>query len=850
LPQTTLPFDAATDAAALAARFSVAGRAGHYDELRDERGGLRPHWQEFFARLGADGFADLDRRRKLVERQIREDRISYNVYSDTGGPERPWSLELPPFIIRADEWAQIEAGIAQRAELLARILQDVYGPQSLLRDGLLPVALVHGHPGYLRPLVGVEPPSGTHLFIASFDLARALDGSWWVVSQRTQAPSGLGYVLQNRLIVSRLFPDAFRDMRVQRLATSYRRLLDALLRASRELCSGSPRFVLLTPGPFNETYFEHVYLARYLGIPLVEGSDLTVRGGQVHLKTLHGLERVHAILRRLDDDYSDPLELRADSTLGVPGLLGAVRAGQVVVANALGSGFLESPALNGFLPAISQRLLGSEPSLPSLDSWWCGERAAWEQVAGRLREVVIKPTYPAGHGRPSGEARIGTELDEEREAGLRAQIEADPDAFTVQSYLPLSQAPAWKRGLLVPRASMVRIYAIADGQGGWHVMPGGLARIAGRSREVVSIQRGGSSLDTWVLTDGAVDSFSMLPEPLRPEDLARHRVVTSRAAENLFWMGRYAERAEFGVRLVRSVLPLLAHDARLPDALLRAMGELCLHHGLVPQGVPSPLQSLKVFERTLIDALSAEARQGGIPFALQALSGAGRQVRDRLGDDHWRGIAGAGERFANSAQRAHRSGSLRIDHAHAALAQLALELAAITGAQTDRMTRDDGWRLLTIGRQIERLANSSGALRVMFAADAVACDDGFDLLLELFDSRLTFRSTYQRRNEIPPLLDLLVQDRANPRSAACAVEVIRGELARLAGEDGSAQLARALALESWPQLEVLCARDGEGRYAALLDWMARAELGAGALSDALEQRHFAQVSDAFHSVRG
>jgi len=808
---------------------------------------MRAPWRAFFSTIGDTGLADLDRRAATVTRQVADDGVTYNVYNDEGGLQRPWPLEVLPFLIGADEWSAIEAGIAQRARLLQAILADVYGPGELLRAGLLPAALVYGHPGYLRPLAGTTP-AGSFLHIVAFDLARAADGRWWVVSQRTQAPSGLGYTLQNRLIVARLFPDAFREMRVQRLATSYRRLLDTLLRQGAAIgATGTPRVVLLTPGPYNETYFEHAYLARYLGIPLVEGGDLTVREDQVFLKSLYGLERVHGILRRLDDDYCDPLELRPDSTLGVPGLLQALRAGKVVMANALGSGFLESPAINGFLPAIARYLLGTELVLPSQDSWWCGEAAARAAAVEHIEKMVAKPTY-GSDGARAFESRIVANQSEAERAQMFARLTGDPDAVTLQSYVPLSQTPTWTGGALVPRAAMVRTYAIVDAAGGWHALPGGLTRIAARFRQGVSMQRGGSSADTWVQAAGAVDTFSMLPEPLQPGDLAhKRRSVSSRAAENLFWMGRYSERSEICVRLARSVLTLLADDADMSPALLGVLHRLCVRHGLVPDGVPSPQQSLPVFERTLVGRLAGGDASFGLAFNLSALMRAGAQIRDRLAAEHWRLLVGAAQGLGGAgAQR--RTSSLRSsDQVLRALSDLALRLAAITGAQTDRMTRDDGWRLLTIGRQVERLACLSDAMHVLFESKAIVDENGFDLLLGLFDSRITYRAHYQRRQELPPLLDLLVQDADNPRAFACVTGVLRAELARLPAEAGG--LARLLPqAEQWPLLADLCAVDEAGRCAHLLDLTRRLQAGAAQVSNAIEDLFFSHTADAFRRV--
>ncbi|WP_459616088.1 circularly permuted type 2 ATP-grasp protein [Bordetella sp. 2513F-2] len=840
------------DIAALAAHAALPPRPGHYDELRaaPAAGGgtvLRPPWPRFFELLGTEGFADLDRRAAIVARQIRENGVTYNIYADANGPARPWSLDLLPYIVGESDWAVIERGLAQRARLLDRVLADVYGPQALLQSGLLPAALVQGHPGYLRPLRGHVPPGGVFLHIAAFDLARASDGSWQVVSQRTQAPSGLGYLLENRLIISGLFPEAYKELRVQHLAASYRRLVDMLYRLSPGGLPAHtpPRIALLTPGPYNETYFEQIYLARYLGLTLVEGSDLVVRDEQLFVKTLHGLERVHALLRRLDDDFCDPLELRADSALGVPGLLQAMRAGNVLVANALGAGLLESPAINGFLPAICRHLLDEPLQLPSLPSWWCGEAAALQQALPMLESAVVKATYPGSRRRPGFEPVIGASASPAALAELRAHIADDPDAYTVQAYLPLSQAPTWAEGRIVPRAAMVRVFAIADGEGGWHVLPGGLTRIAHRQQQVVSMQRGGSSLDTWVTTSGAVDTFSMLPTRLRPEEVAQARwPVSSRAAENLFWAGRYAERIGNDVRLATLVLGWLNGDADDPDPVLRALARLCAHSGLVPAGMPV---ALRVFEHTLAAGLAAP--DGGLARNISALAYAAGQVRDRLSPDHWRLIASVaadgGMARAGADADAGEAAPPTAADLLPALRQLSQQLSAISGAQADHMTRDDGWRLLTIGRHTERLATMARLLAALFEDNAVLCDNGFGLLLELFDSIITYRAYYQGRQEIPALLHLLVLDPANPRSLACVLGGLHAELGRLPGH-AAGPAADLVALlppaDTGVSLAALCERDARGRYAAVLALAARAQAAAGALSDEISRRYFSHAA--------
>lgn len=851
--------------AALAAALAPPAAPGHYDELR---GGVSaplepgasgsvpphalpvPHWAAFFEQLGSEGFADLNRRTLHLQRQVRDNGITYNVYADTGGPQRPWSLDLFPLILPPAQWAQIESGVLQRVKLLEHILADVYGPQELLHRNLLPAALVQGHPGYLRPMHGVEPAGGRRLHIAAFDMARDPTGAWWVVTQRTQAPSGLGYLLENRLIISRLFPEAFNELKVQRLAATYRALLESMV-AMCPQSLGEPRIVLLTPGPYNETYFEHAYLARYLGLTLVEGSDLTVRGQRLYLKTLKGLEPVHGVLKRLDDEFLDPLELRADSHLGVPGLLQAIRAGNVLVANAPGSGFLESTALLGFLPALCRHLLGEELQLPALASWWCGERAAMEAVLPEIPSSVIKSTYAgAGAGAVLGKNLTRRQVDE-----WAGRILREPEMHTVQSYLPLSQMPTWKEARagdhIAPRSLLLRVFAVSDGAQGWRVLPGGLTRIATGELEIASMQRGGSSADTWVITEGEVDRTSLLHHDHPSVDTPhRSRTVTSRAAENLFWLGRYTERAENTARLARLTIESLNGEDQSSRPLLGWLGEICVANGLVLPAVPSPAQARRVFERSLVASLAETKEATSVGFNLGAIRSAASAVRERLSQEQWNLIVRAQAEFQRGCAASTGAGDFSPVEAVRVLETLSSHMAAMTGAQTDRMTRDDGWRLLSTGRHLERLVFLAHALSCAFETGAVADEAGYEAVVALFDSTITFHSQYQQRHDVPALLDLLVMDRDNPRSLGWVAQTLRGRLARLAGLPAGEVPVMAMFVpdpRSW-SLELLCQRDAAGRHAHLLNLLQGCVDASYRLSDDLTARYFAHSGDARQSV--
>ena len=781
---------------------------GHFDELRQtgpvaaepkalaarQQGGVAPmdpHWAAFFSSLGPAPWDGLNRRTESLQRQIRDNGITYNVYAEAEQPQRPWSLDLFPLIVSPESWRHIESGVKQRVRLLDRLMADVYGSQRLLTRGLVPPALVHGHPGYLRAVHGMLPEESTHLHIAAFDLARGPDGNWWVVSQRTQAPSGLGYLLENRIAIARLFPEAFNNLKVQRLASTYRALVDNLKQMSP--AGRDAHIALLTPGPYSETYFEHAYLARYLGLTLVEGSDLTVRDQRLYLRTLRGLRPVHGLLKRLDDEFLDPLELRSDSRLGVPGLLQAIRAGNVLVANSPGSAFLESPALLGFLPALARHLLGEELALPALPTWWCGERVAMENALPALADSVIKPTYPGSPAFGNFEAVLGRTLSGRERDEWAGRIMRQPDEHTLQGYLPLSQMPTWNPPAgrtgpagIVPRSVMLRVFAVADGPQSWRVLSGGLARMVSATSEIASMQRGGSSADVWVMTDvknGAqVDPTTLLQTGLPSGSVTqRKRLVTSRAAENMFWLGRYSERAENTVRLAELTLECLHGEDQSSQPLLHWLSQMAAAHGLVLPAVPSASQARRVFERSLIAGLGEPAMASSVGFNLRAIKSSAFAVRERLSPAQWQMIVLAEQAFSRRCSEQAEAGDYSSIEALRTLAGASAHLAAMTGAQTDRMTRDDGWRLLSIGRHVERLGFLADALARGLDTGALHTEGGFDAVIALFDSTITFRSLFQQSHELAALLDLLVVDGDNPRSLGWVVQTLRGRLAKLGG---------------------------------------------------------------------
>ncbi len=807
-----------------------------FDELLQAPLIARPHWSRLFLELQGADPQRMRERVNAVERQIRENGVTYNVYADAQGQERPWDLDVLPMLIPPEEWREIEEGIAQRADVLNRILADLYGNQYLLRDGLIPPALIFGHSGFLRPAHGMRVPGGIHLHVYAADLARSPDGKWWIMSDRSQSPSGAGYALENRLIVSRIFPELFRDLHIEHLASFFATLRDSLVHFAPE-GDGPKLSVLLTPGPYNETYFEHTFLARYLGFPLVEGGDLTVRDGKVWLKTIDGLKRVHAILRRQDDDFCDPLELRSDSALGIAGLTDCARRGNVLVANALGSGVLESGSLLGFLPGLAEHLTGEKLKLPSVATWWCGEPAALADALAKLDSLVFKPANPAF----PFEAVFGQDLDEEGAAAFRKQICAHPERYVAQELVRVSQAPvldreqARRRGphavALSARAVGLRVYAAAS-PNGYVVMPGGLTRVAAsHNARVVSMQRGGGSKDTWVMSPGPVNTaFSLLRSTVTVNDLKRSGAgLSSRVAENLFWFGRYAERCDNAARLLRVALGRTVLDNDDNDDASAPIMALARHFGMLDA---EDLIDADLCEANLLAAANQDDHPLGLAANLRQLSQVAFNLRERMSQDNWRTINRLLQDpvFGRDAS---------ISETLNWLDRAITSLMTLSGFALDGMTRDTGWRFLSIGRRLERLTFTSLSLQVALREGR---GTGLTWLLRLTDSIVTYRSRYMARPEWLPVLDLLVRDEANPRSVMFTASGVQGYLHKLEalfGPCGSELLA--------PCLEELLHLDPQSHLnpesAHLLEVLGKLRAAGFSVSERLSTRFFS-LADA------
>ncbi len=794
---------------------------GHYDELRSGPNRLRPLWQQFSNLTGEAQIAQFAEHDKAIQKAIRHHAISYNVYQDQASVSRAWSLNPVPFLISESDWRHIADAMAQRAALLNQILIDVYSEQRLLKEGLLPAALLQAHPGYLRSMCGVKPLRDLFLPIIAFDIARGPEGQWWVVSQLCQSPSGLGYMLENRHLIAKLFPQAFKGMGIRHLESSYRQLLLDLTRLAAPIAEGEPpRLVLLTSGPWSETYFEHAYLAAYLGLPLVQGADLIAQGDKLYLKTLQGLQRVHGLLRRIDDAFLDPLELRPDSTLGIPGLIQVLREQGVVMANAPGSGFLESPAIQGFLPAIAQALLGETLKMPSLHSWWCGESAALDAIAPLLRTQVVKSSY-TGSNVQEFEPIIALHLSKQELAALRERIRQRPEQYTAQTYLPFSQTLTWQPEGFRPKTALVRVFAIADMKSSWQLVPGGMTRIANVDPHVVSIAKGGSTLDTWVQTskqDAQQAEWSFFPS-MEP----RLRPVSSRSAEHLFWLGRYSERAEHLSRFAKALLVMSSAEDAIPMVFAKAMTTLASAQALVDRDTPGLSQSPAIFARSLMAKLSDPAACS-LEYCLSAIETNLRATRDLFPVDHLR--------LLNSMREGLKQLDGTLMGSLGGLDELSLQLAALSGLQSDRMTRDLTWRVLVIGRSLERLTALSETLQHLGCEPVLRASHAYETLLNLFDSLITYRVRYQGNYTPAALIELLIHDVTNPRAIAAVIAQTVEAIGWLP-KPSAALVAK--------QQELACAKPAELGLPALGAWAAQCKERGRAISDLITAQYFAHM---------
>ena len=793
------------------------------DEFIAANGERRAYWTRLLEALAALPPDEIEQRFAAADRRIRDMGVSYRVHGEAA--DRSWPLGRMPLLIPEAEWREIARGVEQRAELLERILADIYGPGRLVEEGFLPAAAVAGSKDYLPQMNGVKPPGGRWLRLYAAELGRGPDGRWWVLGDRTQAPSGSGYTLENRLVLSQTFPAFFREMNVERLAPFFRELR-AGMRAAAD--RSDPRICILTPGPWSQTYFEQAYLARYLGFLLIEGADLVMNEGRMFVRTIAGLKRADVVWRHVDSDWCDPLELNPSSRLGAPGLVDAIRTGGVAVENMPGTGLIESRAMLAFLPRLAERLLGENLRMPNIATWWCGQSPARDYVLAALDDVAIAGAFardaPGFVDRP---IVLGCELTAEERVRLQRRLAERGVDFVGQEIARLSTTPRWENGKLAPRPFVLRVYAAATPDG-WRVMPGGFCRVSDKAdARVVSMGEGVESADVWVLADKPVEVSTLLPARAEMRIIRLLGNLPSRAADNLFWFGRYLERCEGTLRLVRC-LTTRSIDTDASSAAARQsidkLKALLVAWGAIPSDVG---------KQSAVEASEAALRNDDYYGSAVSIARAARHaasiIRERLTHDTWRLIGGLEGGLARNGDKLPSEPDI-LDSVEGALTTI----AALSGLFDENFNRGAGWYFYDIGRRVERGINTCRFARQL--ADKPSTDNNLDVLLDLIDSQITFRSRYLTGVAPAPVRDMALLDPFNPRSVAFQVAAIDDHVAGLPAlrEDGMLEEPRRLAMQLRAELSTEDSDGMDGR--AIL----AVEQKLANLADAIGARYFLQ----------
>jgi uncharacterized circularly permuted ATP-grasp superfamily protein/uncharacterized alpha-E superfamily protein len=731
------------------------------DEMIDPAGNIRPGWSTLMAAFDRLGPSELRARFERADQYLRDAGVFYRKYDGAAGKERAWPLAHVPLIIDESEWLLITRGLTQRAELLEQVVADIYGDNKLVERGLLPPELIARNAEFLRPLVGLKPRSGNFLHFCAFELGRGPNGAWWLLGDRTQAPSGAGFALENRVATTRALSDIYAELNVHRLAAFFRDFRDTLF---AEAASTDGRVAILTPGQLNDTYFEHAYIARYLGFMLLEGEDLVVENGEVMVRTVAGLKPVSVLWRRLDASFADPLELRYDSHIGTPGLVDALRHGSISVINAMGAGILETRALAAFMPRLSRELLGADLELPGIATWWCGQERERQYVIDNFDRLMIGPAFSTQLPIEDAEATaLGSSLTGDLRAERLARLAANGADFVGQEPVHLSTAPVHVAGHLEPRPISLRVYAARTAKG-WTIMPGGFARVGYTlDTTAIAMQRGAQAADVWVVSSKPVEIVSLLPRA--GDKLARNPAgsLPSRAADNLLWLGRYAERCEAMVRILR------AYNARLAE-------------------VSNPNQPILADARAYLDSIGVDATAalpGGLMAAIDSAVRSASQIRDRFSPDGWLALddlAKTARRFAGTLSPG--------DDATRAMTVLLRKLAGFSGLVHENMYRFAGWRFLEIGRRLERGIQIAGVASRLTRPGAP--DGAVEMLLEICDSVIAHRRRYSVTAGTQSAVDLLVLDPLNPRSVLFQVDELMRQLEALPGGVEEGHLGSAL----------------------------------------------------------
>ncbi len=826
-----------------------ATRLGSYDEMLSEANKILPHWQHFIHALENMGTQEMETRHREAQRLLHENGVTYTVYNDATSTTRPWQLDPIPLLLSASEWQNIEAGLQQRAHILNLLLHDLYGKQQTIKNGILPAELIFAHRDFLLPCMD-SLPEKQQLIVYAANLARGTNGNIWVLNDHTQAPSGIGYSLENRSVIGQVMHDLFTDAKVMRTTHFFNALQEALIQSAPHN-QDDPHIAVLTPGPLNETYFEHAYLASQLGFSLAQGDDLTMRDNKIWLRTLEGLQPVDVILRRIDDSYSDPLELRADSQLGVAGLLQAARHKQVSIANPLGSSILENSGILAFLPNLCRYFLNENLRLPSIATWWCGQPKERDFVISNLDKMVIK-SINRSFQTPS---MFGDQLNNQQRDQLIRAIKARPYTFIGQERVTFSTAPTLINGKIKARNAVIRCFAVYNDDA-YTFMPGGLTRVSlDKDQFNVSNQSGAVSKDTWVLADND-EVLRTPPVFLKTNDqqiTAISEPLSSRAADNLFWVGRHYERIISSTRLFRTILFKQAnlmsgyeHDnSECLLILLRSLTHLTVSY---PGFIGKSMEHSNEHYQEMMSLFKDQQRHGTLANNIHAFFQTAFNIRDLWSQDTWRCIDGIHTywqtQVINTPQQPHPAHHLP---------ELSTRLAAFSGLTAESMTRESGWLLLQLGRRLENALSIIALLRssVVQQRSETLQNQILEAVLLATDSSGIYQRRYRSVTRLPLVLELLLLDQTHPHSLLFQLQKLQHYIELLPGQTIKNHLRKEqyLILKANSELQ-LCHLDQlielkaeQGVYAALETLLANTSNLLWEMSEAIAHNYFNHITE-------
>ncbi|CAN5367163.1 circularly permuted type 2 ATP-grasp protein [soil metagenome] len=740
------------------------------DECFGLEGDVKQYWKRLLANVETLGPTELKNREIELLKLLQENGVTYNVYGDPSGLNRPWVLDAIPLLISAVDWRVMDRGMKQRAFVLNKMLEDLYGERKLLKEGIIPPELIYAHSGFLRPCDQIKLPGPNQLIFYAADLSRGPDDKVWLLRDRTQAPSGMGYALENRSAMGRVLPELFKDHNVSKLGGFFNNMMQSF-RDIAPQGKAQPRVVLLTPGPRNETYFEHAFLSSYLGFTLVQGEDLVVRNGFVWIKTVEGLEKVDVILRRVDDSFCDPLELREESQLGVPGLLESIRKGNVAIANPLGSSILENAGLMAFHHNVCRYFLNEDPIFQMMATWWCGQKKEMDYVIANIDKLVVKKMDRA----QGSDTVIGRTLSKAQRESTINKIKAQPYLYVGQEEVDFSTSPVFQNGKLEPRYSVLRTFMVAS-KGGYEIMPGGLTRCSSEKGGFhVSNQDGGISKDTWL----EIPVKNSVPVVTGTSDLKGKSVLPSRAAENLFWVGRYSQRVLRTSRFIRIVLRNLSQTGYLSEGvesegqkvLLKTITHLTSSY---PGFLEDDEESLSIVDDHLAEIhqlICNPDQNGGIAFTVNSLLKAMYAVRDRWPIDNWRII----DDIETVKRRLALVEPQGIRHVFSLLDRLNGSLLSFLEMNRQSMYRGEGWIMYRIGQLIEELTLELTQYRSLLTFQYEESEEFYVLEALLISNQnlSSYRSVYRTYFDMAPVLDLLFFNKQNPTSILSQLEQLQ-----------------------------------------------------------------------------